>query len=921
MLNIEQKKPQVMVYKIHSRRIKNAKYNLVLPLKEAINNNDDVVSLADSQCMRWLHELNNVRDLDIKIKEIRKQIRRIKKQEKSRQNSASIRMLYDCLYQLQYQQDYLLIIMDSDSDYDRLCDKCIVNGVEYVRLLGTSGGVKKSTIVFINKDKHDIIQQRIDNGRDKTKPIIPAKLEAYQGLVCSASIPLPEPKGFIVVQDCITHFTDDVITLNDEADGEPVMEYVDGYEIEHNDSDGYGFMSPEYSKKVNGYLNGDYEHIIAAMNTRYAFEKGICATFDYVDFAENVAGTYYIKDAWGDIRDVREADIILTTSMLKLWDSYSCWEEYYENCKKNHYEFSATKTSPAELEKVRTTNYQFLQSYDFTDEEIYELCKPTIDEINDVLGMDYRRTLAYLTGDSMSIRLLSKTDNNFIKALMIDKEMINDPFVRKRVHAMIEKQIERAKKGTILVNGNYAIITGDLYALAQSMFGLEVTGLLKRGEIYHKTWIDKGSDEVVCFRAPMTCHNNIRKVKVVHNEEMDYWYKYADTVMVMNAWDTICDAMNGSDKDGDTSMTTDNEIIRRRTLNSKTIMCMQRKGNKIIPTEEDMVHANKLGFNDDIGTVTNRITAMIDVQAQFIKDSEEYDILDYRIKCGQLLQQNSIDRIKGIVAKPMPEHWYNRRACVPKEYDDEQTTLWKENNLRIVADKKPYFMIYIYPELRKEYKKYQEGAEFKCMVLYGMHLNELINKPDKTDEQNEFLRFYWQKLPVGYHPCVINKICWLFENEFDGYIKKTIPKLDFDYTIMKSGVKYTNYTYQKILNIYKEYQRELRDAAVSANKHRLDKEEVIRRKDDAADRFMMECYKACNNADMICDIVLDICYTNESSKQFAWDVCGDVIIKNLLERNNGVISYPVPIDTDGEFSVNGQEYIMESCKYESEDNE
>lgn len=46
-----------------------------------------------------------------------------------------------------------------------------------------------------------------------------------------------------------------------------------------------------------------------------------------------------ITDAWGDQRDIRDADIILTTSMLKLWDSYDGFEDYYENCKKNDYDF------------------------------------------------------------------------------------------------------------------------------------------------------------------------------------------------------------------------------------------------------------------------------------------------------------------------------------------------------------------------------------------------------------------------------------------------------------------------------------------------------------------------------------------------------------------------------------------------------
>ena len=127
-------------------------------------------------------------------------------------------------------------------------------------------------------------------------------------------------------------------------------------------------------------------------------------------------------------------------------------------------------------------------------------------------------------------------------------------------------------------------------------------------------------------------------------------------------------------------------------MNAPTIECIQRKADKIIPTEQDLINANKLAFGDEIGTTTNRITTMLERQAAFKKDSEEYRVLDYRIKCGQLFQQNSIDKCKGILAKPMPEYWYRIQACQKlPEYTDEQKH-FKELCLRIVADSKPYFM-------------------------------------------------------------------------------------------------------------------------------------------------------------------------------------------------------------------------------------
>lgn len=507
---IEQKHCHKFVYKLHSRDIKKANYKYVLPLDEAMRNHPEcIISLNDSQILRFIDELNGTTDSDEKAKNIKRKMREVRKKKRSPESKAILRNLYRILYDLQYQKDYICIIMDSNRDYDLLNSKGFsVNDVKYQRLLGTNGGIKNSTIVYVSKRLHDELQRRIDNGRNKQQMLVPAKLEAYQALVCSGSVVLPKPKGIIVVNDCITHFKDNVILIDDAKEGKPSLTHIEGYDIEHNDSDGYGLMTPQYSKEINIALNG-IEDTISGFTCRYAWTKGMVYTFDYVDFAEKVAGTYEVIDAWGDKRDIREADVILTTSMLKLWDAYSSWEDFYENCEKNHYEFSATKTTPMELEHVHSTNYQFLQSYDFTDEELYELCKPTIDSIKDIFGMDYRKAIVFLCGMGLNEKNVfsgfgSENFDYVSRALMIEPKMINDPFIHKRIMSMISKRINDAKKGVLSIDANYAMISGDPYALCQSMFGLKVTGLLKAGELYHKYWIDKGSKELSCFRAPMT---------------------------------------------------------------------------------------------------------------------------------------------------------------------------------------------------------------------------------------------------------------------------------------------------------------------------------------------------------------------------------------------------------------------------------
>lgn len=917
---MKQKSCHKFIYKLHSKQLRDAKWNLKLPLDVALRDYSDcIVSLNDSQLLRFIDELNGITDADQKAKELKSQIRKEKRKPKNSATGYRISNFYKQLYELQFQEDYLCVIMDRNSDYDRANKGFKVNGVKYKRFLGTNGGIKSSTIVYVSERLYPELKKRLDNGRNPDGKLVPAKLEAYQALICSGSTPITEPDGIIVVDDCITHFLDNIIMINDECDGEPDLQEIDNYEIEHNDSDGYGLMLPDYSKLVNFELTGAIDKTISGMNTRYAWTKGMLYTFDYIEFAEKIAGTYMVKDAWGTMRDVRKSQVILTTSMLKLWNSYDSWEDYYRNCKENHYQFSTSKTTPEELDNVRNTNYQFLQSYDFTDEELKELCQPTIEEIKDVLGFDYRKSIAFLAGYGMNG--INIYDHEYvIQALMIEPQMINDPFVRHKIMNMIKTRIDMAKRGAIQIQANYTMIGGDPYALAQSMFGMEVTGLLKSGELYHKYWIDKGATELACFRAPMTCHNNIRRMKLRNNDEVAHWYQYITTAIVLNAWDTACDAMNGADKDGDTNMDTDNPIIVNKTRNEKTIMCVQRKAEKIIPHEEDIIKANKLAFNDDIGTVTNHVTSMIEVQSGFEKGSPEYEELSYRIMCGQLYQQNTIDRAKGIIAKPMPKYWYNRTANLSNEEDDDETAAKKKFNLRIVADKKPYFMIYIYPDLRKQYKDYIKNVNAKCYRISRCSIDELYAKQNRTQKEDLLIEYYERFMPVGKNPCVINRICWLFENEFDGYLSQKRKQPTFDYTILKSDVEYSQYAFKKIKSIYDDYVKRVAKYITESRKKRRSGgfETYLMDRNIFTEEFRRECEIACSNEKELCNIVLDLCYTKESSKQFAWDICGETIIQNLLEKNNNIIHYPVKTDfsSNYDFVYRGVPFIMEEQKLE-----
>lgn len=903
---------QKYIFKLHSSRLRKAKWKLTLPVAEA-RKNDEVISLADSQVLRWLDELNGITDAESHAREIKMEIRRLRREPNSVQNRRKIKKLYADLDDVQFKPDYLCVIIDREKDYHRACKGFSINGMKYQRLLGTNGGVKNETIVFISTRHADEIKRRIDNGRNMEKEMVPAKLEAYKALTCSASIPVSMPHGVLVVSDCETEFLSDIIYLNDENSGEPIMEERKQVPVQLNESDGYGLMLPSLAKRWSEELELDYT--VSGVNTRFSWEKGMVFTFDFLDFAEKIAGSYFVKDAWGNDVDIRNVELILTTSMLKLWDSYDSCEDYIRNCLENGYTFGIAKTCPKELEQERTLNYQFIQSYDLSDEDIGELIRPTMDEIKEVLYADPVKTVLFLKGAGMNEDNIGRTDNDFAKALMIEPRMIDDPYVQNCIYQMIKNRINEAKVGVLKVHGNYSIVCGDPFSLCQHIFGLTVTGLLKSGEIYNAYWCSKGIDSIACFRAPMTCHNNIRLVHPHRSEDADYWYQHMKTCTLFNSWDTAAHALNGMDKDGDLVMLTDNKVLVDKLKVLPALMCVQRKAKKKIVSEEDSIQANIDSFGDDIGKTTNWITSMFDVQAQFQKGSKEYEELDYRIKCGQLFQQNAIDKAKGIIAKPMPREWHDRHSV--NMIEDADTRRFYQ---KLVADKKPYFMRIIYPALMKQYNTYIKNTNKNAMREFQLTVDELMEIPasEQTERQKDFIRYYHSRMPVGNNDCVMNRICRRFEREFDGYLGRHNADTEFDYTIMKSDAEYSRSQFNAISKLYESYNKRLRNYAVFASYERVDEYDTFSRMLEMRNEFIQECTKECPDRFALCNIVLDICYQKSSTKRFAWEMCGDEIIQNLLKRNGGIISYPI-LDVDGDITFGGNRFTVMKYRLEESD--
>lgn len=934
----KQQKLQQYIYKLDSSLLELKHWDLKLPLEQARKMEGVVVALADSQILSWINEINGTQDYDIKAKEVKRQIKFIKKQEVSAENRAKISELYKELYRLQFREDYLCVVMKNNTHYKRANKGFKINGISYKRLLCTTGGVKMSTVVYVSERLYDELKKRLSNNHNTEIPLVPAKYSAYEALAASGSnvVSWPDdenakiPGGTIVVRDCITKFVADVIDVDDSNyPNEPMVELKRNQEFENDASDGCGIMTVELAKRWNGELCNNPNSPLCGCNLRNSFLKGMVFPFDIVTFAEQINGAsednqdgYLVEDVWGTKRDIRDANLIITESQLKLWDCYSSWEDYYSSCIENKYTFRVAKTASEydDMDEVRQLNYQFIAPLRLTEDDVRDLIKPTVNEISDILGGDYRKSLVYLCGSKLN-------DDNVIysdvvaRAIMAEPSLIGDDYICNRIHKMIKRRIIDAKIGVLDVRGNYQILSGDLYALAQSMFGLPVTGLLRAGEIYSKFWLDRGIDKVLCYRAPMSNEHSIVSQHICNNIEAQYWFQYMKSIAIVNAWDTMPAALNGFDFDGDLLFTTDNEVLMRRQTNLPALRCIQHKAKKEIISEENLIQSNLNGFGSQIGQITNRCTSMTSLMANYTEDDEEYKVLKYRTQCMQAVQQAEIDKAKGIKTYPMQKSWYMLNECKQSdEYSDDYNQKMQFYE-KICAHKKPYFFGYNYPSLMKEYRETTNRATTNARQKFRMELEDMVemykSKADMDLEEKIFVERFLRGLNLDSSKSTCNMICWEVEKVFDGKNGFAPNKADL-YSLVRSSEECSSPLLDKIAKMCKksEQKRAIKCAiGFLINNQDFQYAEEYSNVDYNLTDILSE---VCNNEEQLCDLLLDYCYKYNGNKEILWNVCGEIILNRLLLDRK--LSYPIA-DTDGDFEVQGKKYLMREHDFGGDEDE
>ena len=264
---------------------------------------------------------------------------------------------------------------------------------------------------------------------------------------------------------------------------------------------------------------------------------------------------------------------------------------------------------------------------------------------------------------------------------------------------------------------------------------------------------------------------------------------------------------------------------------------------------------------------------------------------------------------KGIEYRPVPKEWYDWKVNKILPEDDEETIKTKEFNQRILANKKPYFMIYNYDKLKRDYNQYARPNEVVCNVKFNMDLDELRDKKDKTQKEQEGYNIFALQCPVNVSPSVINKIAWHIEKHFAQ--KDLFHIEEFDISKFKdNNIEYSQRMYNRVVELREEYKNALQTTIRSDRRKYVDQETQAIINKILLDNFKEQTIETCGDIDVATNVLVDVCYSDNKSKDLLWELCSEQLIRNLIKNGYDTIRFPIQ-DKDGDIEFKGMKFKME----------
>ena len=133
--------------------------------------------------------------------------------------------------------------------------------------------------------------------------------------------------------------------------------------------------------------------------------------------------------------------------------------------------------------------------------------------------------------------------------------------------------------------------------------------------------------------------------------------------------------------------------------------------------------------------------------------------------------------------------------------------------------------------------------------------------------------------------------------------------------LKKENITYSKKQYNDVLKLYNDYNNKLQANSITASKQRSDSSEVSIQANLLRKEFKQALSSTIPNLDVLANIIVDIAYSKNKTKQIAWDVASKTLIKNLLEKNNGMINI-IEKDINGDIEFDNERFVLNKFEFE-----
>lgn len=252
--------------------------------------------------------------------------------------------------------------------------------------------------------------------------------------------------------------------------------------------------------------------------------------------------------------------------------------------------------------------YQILVSLNFDKNELWELVKPQVEEINLMKKYPafFKRHLDMSAtdkaGDSMMLALLECNEN-----------ITKTKWYTNYRHSKIQKMVKKLLAGKIQIkNSDFCVLFGNPYEMLRASCGDTIeTSIINGFECYCQRYGD--GEELYGMRSPHICTGNNALLRNTYRDEWNKWFNLTDNILIINLrgkGSFLSCKWNGSDQDSDTAFIGNNPIILGKVKSVQNdylipINCVPQRSKFYEFTEENMAKVDGQLCNDTIGKICN----------------------------------------------------------------------------------------------------------------------------------------------------------------------------------------------------------------------------------------------------------------------------------------------------------------------------